>query len=431
MDVAQSVEYEHTSSRRDQRDSARSKSIAYEYRMRIEVLEVDPECLPTLLRYTIQSSRLDDKATIAGVMHVTRTTQLHDVQFLARRHGRRFKPDASTVKVPAGATLNNDQIDQLRQRHIDRTDPLPVYPEDAQRLLPKEPIAVGAGWVPSKSVLRTLVAEDEGFRGMGAKVERADFRLDGVEDGVASVSGRMRFTGRLRGAHIEIDLTMRPKIEVGSGLFRGNSVQSVTTARPRGYETTWKMRAESTATLTRGTGAAAAAPEGLVPLNFPGPKFKPDGSYEDTRYGFRLKLPPGFVEAPRLVESTTVAAFSNSKGVFIAIAADKAAQLATVERLANLFVLRLADMIPDFEVTKEETVKLPHGNTGRLITASCRGGEQVNLSLILMGTNGRGDDYVLGVNSGAAASEKEVLKTLRASMMTMEAKPGRQPNQGE
>ena len=106
---------------------------------------------------------------------------------MARRKGRRFRPDTSTVVGEITQTLKADEL-WLLKKCCNDVD-FDAWSRPPRSLLAAKPIAVGEKWKPPLADLKEDVAPES----WAVEPLAAELELVSVADGVASIRGRASF----------------------------------------------------------------------------------------------------------------------------------------------------------------------------------------------------------------------------------------------
>lgn len=394
--------------------------------IRIEVLEADEEGRPMRLRHRILKGRRTTRTTGPNGRTSTDTVELRELSYQSRRTGDDLEPDASTVKAPAGTGLTEEQISYVREDHIEDVASLPVCPPDLMVMLPGRAVAVGEEWVPSEAALMQYANRHPKLRKRATRVHDARFGLEQVRDGMAHIVGRFEMTGKEGEVLVRLKITMKARIDLDSGLCRGWTADGEFAWNHEGRSARGHVRNEISASLTAGTGVASAEPEGLTTIRLAAESaLRPDGTYVNTKFGFRMRVPDGYRQNPEGVEGAVIASFKNDIPYMINITASEVPRGTSTKAFAAQVNRYVAKRLAQYEVLREEVVELPRGNSGCLITARFQRGRFVMQTLILLGDRSATKAVLFGISAAAKANDTAHIEVIRAALLTAAAKPPR------
>lgn len=386
--------------------------------VRTEVLKTGRGGEPALLRRCIVESRKLIKFTAAGQAPVKQNVELKNVWFLARRDGPAFRPDTSTLRLPEGTRLTGDQITFLREAFLQGRFELPTIPDAAEKLLPEQPIAAGETWTPSRAALERF-AEERGLpAGPNTKFSRVSFVLAAVTDGLAHLTGRMRVSSKYQDTPVTFDLVLSRKLDLTTGHWVGFTQQVKSTVVESTGKTTVTAKSRSGTTLTPGDGAVSAEPGGLRP------PAQPIDLCENKKYGFRIRLPIGYVEHAEGVNKKTVASFRHARGGALFVTVMESKKPSSLDFYASLGFATLKDPRQrKVEVHEETAVTLPRGNKGELLVLSEPKTQKHTQVLVVIGAKDAEKDHVFMVFAITRMDKTDLIESVRKAMLTFEVAP--------
>jgi len=396
-----------------------------------EVIQVDDQGHPLTLRHHILNARSTTKIMDASGHVESHEVELRGIRYRSRRTGIHFRPDASSVKVPASTILTDSQVQFLRDGFLAGAVEFAVRPPGIVDLLPEKPVSVGEEWTPTAAELRKYSRSHAALHWVSASITSARLRLEQVREGVAHVVGRLEVNSTDRSMPCSMEFKVSASIDLERGLVHRRGMEADHTMEGRRVAVALCLRNGCSASMIPGTGVASPEPEGLKAIHLPESGLRADGSYVNPKFGLRLNVPSGYHEFRDGMRGTTIASFMNESSYPIEITASEVPRGTSAKESATRIKRDLAKDFPRYEVVKEEVVELPRGNSGYLITArfQCRRGRCVLQTLILLGDKSTTKAVLFGISAGAVAHDTAHIKVLRAALMTAAAKPPRPPEE--
>lgn len=304
---------------------------------------------------------------------------IEKVHFTARRKGRHFEADTTTVASAAARKLTASQTWLLKE-YLKETVSFGGYPEPDVILLPAEPVRVGHAWKPTRPALDAWAEASPAAKRIQAKAVSAGFRLPSVREGVAAIEGTVTVRATLGGQKLAVPFRLSAKIDTNSGLWVAQTTSGKLSMVAGEALVTMDRRGEEAATFTSGGGKASAAPAGAFKIGWPRPG-KDTNNHADKANGFSLNVPKGYKPRKAGLDEGILAAFANEAGSAITVGQGTGDRPMDADQYVRNFTVLMRRSVPDYAVAERKDPVLPGNVPAVLLRGTAQAGEVTLLTL--------------------------------------------------
>ena len=390
----------------------KTRRLRLEFTLDQEVLATDAAGQATVLRCTLRSGSGEVVLRIPGRGEVKKTVTLKRLTVLARRKGRNFVVDMSTLTSPEMARLTVPQR-WLLKKIFEPTVSFGAHSAAHLALLPARPVRAGQSWRPATKDIQQWLRENRSSRHLSPRPVRAEMKLVSVEGDVATIRGTIRLRGRLGKLQIAPEMDVMMRIDLASGRRLAGTCSARFSGSREGVALRYQARGKTVTRFTPGTGRARAAPPTAYRLGWHAPAADAN-NYRNARHGLSLNLPAGYAPSRGGAGSPSVARFSSPHGGSIIISAEDADYPLTMNELTEQVLSGIHAALKDYRLVQRRDLLLPGGVPAALLLGRFRNGSVTLMTLVAAdGTR------LLSVTAGAPTDKTDVVEEIRKIVLSL------------
>ncbi len=390
--------------------TVQSKTDVKKLRAVCEVLKTDAD--GTILEFRTKITSLLRKITAAssGRKPIIRKMELADIYVTFRRKEGKYRADTTSVRAAGGLTAS--QVYTLKD-FLDNYESFPTYPEKDAPLLPTGPIAVGQTWKPTQAKMDAWGKLNPSVKEMNGQAAAAEFRLESVENDLATIAGKLELTATLGDQNVKMTPDLSAKIDLGSGHWKRRAMKLRFSVKTPEITMTFDFQKKLEAVFRKGKGKVSVLPEKLHDIGWKSPG-EDRNSYKDPANGFSLDIPKGSQAGPVQPNNPTVAKFRTPDGVSVAVTRVKLPVPMDVEDFIPSILKGMKKNMPTYALSKRTSLSLSGNVPAMLLDAlSKKAAVRMFTVLAVAGEN------LLSVTSGSPAGNDKLVEQARKIALTL------------